>query len=361
MAPRAGGRPRPRYWRSIEERRGARAGAAAPARVSRGGVGDDRRRQPAQLHAAAGRLGGAGQRWAPPACKPNEKIIPFVRRPEELTPGNPLHFATGYALEGFATGLLVESHEGRPTKIEGNPEHPGSLGASTALDQGLILGLYDDDRARQLSRKGQPIAWRAFLAEIAGVAARLAANGGRGAALPGRADGVAGGRRSAAAHPGAVPQGQVRQLLVGRRRRRRAGARAQLRAPAGGAPRPRGRRGDPVARRRLPRPTGPSSCAWRAASRRAASRAPNMNRLYVVEPALTVTGGDGRPPPAPARVRGGALRGGAGARAVRPARLRDPGAAGRPRSRPAPAPSPGTRAGCPRWRATSRRTAARAW
>ncbi len=67
------------------------------------------------------------------ACsKPNEKIIPFVRRPEELTPGNALHFATGYALEGYTSGLLVESHEGHPTKVEGNPAHPETLGATTA-------------------------------------------------------------------------------------------------------------------------------------------------------------------------------------------------------------------------------------
>ncbi len=67
------------------------------------------------------------------ACQqPNEKIVPFVRRPDEVTPGNPLHFATAYALEGYASGLLVESHEGRPTKIEGNPDHPRQLGATTA-------------------------------------------------------------------------------------------------------------------------------------------------------------------------------------------------------------------------------------
>jgi molybdopterin-containing oxidoreductase family iron-sulfur binding subunit len=47
-----------------------------------------------------------------------------------VTPGNPLHFASAYALEGYASGLLVESHAGRPTKVEGNPDHPDSLGAT---------------------------------------------------------------------------------------------------------------------------------------------------------------------------------------------------------------------------------------
>src|SRR6266850_8360445 len=66
------------------------------------------------------------------ACtrQPTEQIVPYVRQPEELIPGKPLFFATAMALGGVATGLLVESHEGRPTKIEGNPLHPSSLGAS---------------------------------------------------------------------------------------------------------------------------------------------------------------------------------------------------------------------------------------
>src|SRR5262245_37211215 len=66
------------------------------------------------------------------ACtrQPVEKIVPYVRQPEELIPGRPMFFATAMALGGVATGLLVESHEGRPTKIEGNPQHPGSLGAA---------------------------------------------------------------------------------------------------------------------------------------------------------------------------------------------------------------------------------------
>ena len=91
------------------------------------------------------------------ACrKPNEKIVPFVRRPEEVTPGNALHFATAAALDGYASGLLVESHEGRPTKVEGNPAHPQTVGATTAFEQALILGLYDDDRAKQLRRGTRP-------------------------------------------------------------------------------------------------------------------------------------------------------------------------------------------------------------
>ena len=61
--------------------------------------------------------------------QPIEKIVPYVKQPEELIPGKPLSFATATQFGGFGQGLLVTSHEGRPTKIEGNPEHPATLGA----------------------------------------------------------------------------------------------------------------------------------------------------------------------------------------------------------------------------------------
>src|SRR5205085_10696984 len=60
---------------------------------------------------------------------------------------------------GAATGLLVESHEGRPTKIEGNPLHPGSLGATGVFEQAAILGLYDPDRSRTLTNLGEIRPW----------------------------------------------------------------------------------------------------------------------------------------------------------------------------------------------------------
>ena len=69
-------------------------------------------------------------------------------------------------LGGVATGLLVESHEGRPTKIEGNPLHPGSLGASDVFAQAAILGLYDPDRAQTLTNVGDIRPWSAFLGAI---------------------------------------------------------------------------------------------------------------------------------------------------------------------------------------------------
>ena len=90
------------------------------------------------------------------ACtrQPLERIVPYVKQPEDLVPGQPLYFATALNLDGYARGVLVESHEGRPTKIEGNSEHPASLGASDVFMQAEILTLYDPDRSQVVSNAG---------------------------------------------------------------------------------------------------------------------------------------------------------------------------------------------------------------
>ena len=92
-----------------------------------------------KLAAASAALAGLS------ACTklPTEKIVPYVRPPEEIIPGRPLFYATSMQLAGVATGLLVESNMGRPTKIEGNPEHPGSLGGTDVFTQASVLTLYD--------------------------------------------------------------------------------------------------------------------------------------------------------------------------------------------------------------------------
>ena len=102
------------------------------------------------------------------ACttQPQEDIVPYVRQPEELVPGKPMFYATAMTLGGVATGLLVESHEGRPTKIEGNPLHPGSLGAADVFAQASILNIYDPDRAQVLSNVGDVSSWPEFIAAM---------------------------------------------------------------------------------------------------------------------------------------------------------------------------------------------------
>ena len=95
---------------------------------------------------------------------PNEKIVPYAQqRPEDFIPGKPLFYATAMPLAGYAHGLLVESHLGRPTKIEGNPSHPGSLGAASVMAQGSVLGLYDPDRSQVAYHLGRVGDWSNFL------------------------------------------------------------------------------------------------------------------------------------------------------------------------------------------------------
>jgi MoCo/4Fe-4S cofactor protein with predicted Tat translocation signal len=102
------------------------------------------------------------------ACtrQPEERILPYVKQPEEILPGRPLFFATAVALGGYAQGVLVESHEGRPTKVEGNPDHPESLGATDVFGQAHVLGLYDPDRAQTLKFQGEVRPWSAFQEEL---------------------------------------------------------------------------------------------------------------------------------------------------------------------------------------------------
>ncbi|HUP44064.1 MAG TPA: TAT-variant-translocated molybdopterin oxidoreductase [Thermoanaerobaculia bacterium] len=101
------------------------------------------------------------------ACRPpGETIIPYVNQPENLIPGKPMYFATAMPLSGYARGVLVESHMFRPTKIEGNPEHPASLGASDAQMQASILGLYDPDRSQVVRHMGEISTWSEFIAAL---------------------------------------------------------------------------------------------------------------------------------------------------------------------------------------------------
>jgi len=82
------------------------------------------------------------------ACRrPLEEIVPFVTAPEDVIPGVPRYYATTMPFGRSAYGLIVESHEGRPTKVEGNPAHPSTGGASSVRIQASMLGLYDPDRS----------------------------------------------------------------------------------------------------------------------------------------------------------------------------------------------------------------------
>ena len=238
------------------------------------------------------------------ACtvQPEELIVPYVRQPEEEIPGKPLFFATAMTLGGVASGLLVESHEGRPTKIEGNPDHPASQGATDLFAQGSILTLYDPDRSQTITQLGDIRPWSAVIAR--GSRRPLGAGGVEGRRPPhphrngrvadaGRAD-SAGARAASGREVDPVGAGQSRQRARGRAHRVRPVRRAGLRPDQG--------RRHPVARRRLPRRRkARTTCYYMrqfASRRRVEESADNLNRLYVVE---VESHGDRRPrrqPPA---------------------------------------------------------------
>jgi molybdopterin-containing oxidoreductase family iron-sulfur binding subunit len=219
---------------------------------------------------------------------PRGKIVPYSKQPPEVTPGVAKHYATAMTLGGYATGLLVESHEGRPTKIEGNPDHPASLGATGLFEQASILSLYDPARAQGILQKGQPKSWRKLVET-------LTRGKGPGASLDGthflleptsspftgHLLGRLRGLGAVVHYYSSVSQNSVWE-----------GTRIAF-----------GRALDPVFDLRRAEvivcldsdllASGPFHCRYAgqfADGRRVRTRADTMNRLYAVEPLLTVTG-----------------------------------------------------------------------
>jgi molybdopterin-containing oxidoreductase family iron-sulfur binding subunit len=136
------------------------------------------RREMIQLLGASLSLAGlAGCR------RPVEEIVPYVSAPEDVVPGIPRYYATTMPFRRSAYGLIVESHEGRPTKIEGNPEHPATLGASSTRVQASVLGLYDPDRSQTVTLKGQRKSWSDFVTEWTRLSTAHAADGGASLAV----------------------------------------------------------------------------------------------------------------------------------------------------------------------------------
>jgi MoCo/4Fe-4S cofactor protein with predicted Tat translocation signal len=155
----------PEFWRTLAEHDGADlhelVGDEFASRLPASPDAVERRSFLKLMAASIAMAGMAG-------CtrQPAEQIVPYVRKPEEIIPGRPLFYATAMTLGGRATGLLVESHEGRPTKIEGNPLHPASLGATDVFAQAAVLDLYDPDRMQTLTHLGEIRPWSAFLGAV---------------------------------------------------------------------------------------------------------------------------------------------------------------------------------------------------
>lgn len=112
--------------------------------------------------------------------QPPEKIVPYVSQPEDMLPGKPMFFATAMSIGGVATGLLAKSYDGRPVKLEGNPEHPGSLGSTDIFAQASLLDMYDPDRSKEVLYRNAPRTWQNFITAIRTAVEENRADGGAG-------------------------------------------------------------------------------------------------------------------------------------------------------------------------------------
>jgi molybdopterin-containing oxidoreductase family iron-sulfur binding subunit len=168
----------PAYWRSLEER--GRLGdpalrAESSVEFQKGhfetppsdeALQVSRRGLLGAMAATFSAIGAEGCR------RPLERIVPYTKMPEDVIPGVPSHYSTVLARRGDALGLIVESHEGRPTKVEGNEGHPASQGSADMVTQAAILDLYDPERSTTPRKSGTAATWVDFEQELGG---RLAA------------------------------------------------------------------------------------------------------------------------------------------------------------------------------------------
>lgn len=155
------------YWRSLDELADTPAFRAFLQqefpRLASGWEVAMSRRSALKLLGASLALAGVG------GCgdvKPLETIVPYVDPSDILTLGQSLHYATALTLGGYARGVVVEIREGRPIKVEGNPRHPASLGATDVFAQAEVLSLYDPDRSQAVTRNNHISTWERFLAML---------------------------------------------------------------------------------------------------------------------------------------------------------------------------------------------------
>src|SRR5271170_1871845 len=158
----------PEYWRSLEELAGSPAFQEALHREFPKGASEwvDSVSRRGFLKVMGASMALAGMTGC--VRLPLEPIVPYVRQPEDVIPGRPQFYATAMTLGGYASPLLVESHLGRPTKIEGNDRHPASLGGTDIFAQASILGMYDPDRSQSIVSMGDQRSWQAFLTALHG-------------------------------------------------------------------------------------------------------------------------------------------------------------------------------------------------
>ena len=170
----------PLFWRSLEEL----AGYASNQEVLGLEFPDPSieildaasRRDFLKFMAASLALGGVG------GCvyQPAESIVPYVEAPEAVIPGKPLYFASAIPIDGYGCGVLVKSHMGRPINLEGNPAHPASLGAVDIFGQAEVLTLYDPDRSQLVTHNARVDTWEHFQSVALSLRERLLQKKGAG-------------------------------------------------------------------------------------------------------------------------------------------------------------------------------------
>lgn len=173
------------HWRSIEEKEGRSEFSSeldyeyTPSQDELQDLGVNRRKFLGLMGASMALAGltASGCR------KPVENIMPYNQRPEDMVLGKPMFYATSMNVGRSVEALLVKSQEGRPIKVEGNPDHPASLGATSVWGQSAILDLYDPDRSRKPARAGQETSWEAFFSAFDEQLNKTRQNQGKGLAV----------------------------------------------------------------------------------------------------------------------------------------------------------------------------------
>lgn len=169
------------YWRSLEEAAGHPEFARLMAEEFPGAEGwadaSVNRRRVLQVMAACVALAtvnGCGPE------KSRKRLLPYVQEPEGLVPAVPRMYASAVTFGGYAEGVLVKHYMGRPIKIEGNPDHPASLGATSHWSQASILSLYDPERSQLPLRRGQAASEEEFVSALVERRATWLQNHGQG-------------------------------------------------------------------------------------------------------------------------------------------------------------------------------------
>jgi MoCo/4Fe-4S cofactor protein with predicted Tat translocation signal len=289
---RLAGRSGPSYWRSLDELAGTEEFRAFLRREfpeQETGWADATSRR-AFLRVMGASLALAGVSGC--SSQEAEKIVPYVRQPEQIVPGKPLWFASAISLGGYGVGVLAESHMGRPTMVEGNALHPDSLGGIDPRVQATVLTLYDPDRSQVVSRRGEIDTWDGFV--VAAIAALDAARPAKGRGVRVLTETVTSPSlaRLIREFLKELPEARWHQYEPVNRDAARAGARMAF--------------GDDVAARHdfakadvilsldadfLSEGPGHLRSAREFSARREPDASPSgMNRLYVVEPVPTITG-----------------------------------------------------------------------